>query len=111
MFVRALYADFIAGRIAISAPTSDTRFARSPHADATLAGDRAAIYHRQTKSAITLNPAGTVLWEAMKSPRTAEELAAILREKWPSLDTETARRDVDAFLESLRGHDLVEITA
>lgn len=83
-------------------------FKRSEHADATLAGDRAAIYHRVTRNAITLNPTGTVLWEAMAEPRQIIELVEALQQQWPDLDTATARHDVETFLHQLELHELVD---
>ncbi len=83
------------------------RYGHSPMADATLAGDRMAIYHRASRNAITLNPAGTHLWQVLTAPRTVADLAHELQEKWTHLDEDKARQDVDAFLVQLRMHDLI----
>jgi len=88
-------------------PGSAQRFGRSPHADSTLAGDRAAIYHRISKKAITLNPSGTILWGSLESPKTAQELIAFLQERWPQVDSEILARDVQAFIEQLHSYDLL----
>lgn len=57
-----------------------------------------------------LNPAGTFLWSAMAAPSTLEELAGQLSREF-GIDTETARKDVDAFLRVLLERKLVrEVT-
>lgn len=95
------------GIIMVQNDGEEQRYGWSPLADGTLAGDRAAVYHRGSRCAITLNPAGTVLWQALSMPRTAGELAGELQGKWTGLDEATARRDVEAFLGQLREHDMV----
>lgn len=85
------------------------RYVRSPQADATRAGGSAVIYHRDTGSAITLNPAGTLLWERLATPATEAELVAVLMETWPSVSRETAQADVAAYVVELREHDLISV--
>jgi len=88
-------------------PATSQRFGKSPHADSTLAGDRAAIYHRISKKAITLNPNGTILWSSLDSPKTVQELIAVLQQRWPQVGTETLNHDVLTFIEQLQSHDLL----
>lgn len=85
----------------------DQRYGCSPLADATLAGDRMAIYHRESRNAITLNPTGTVLWQALSVPRTVGQLVQELQAKWPGIDKATAQGDVASFLGQLREHDMI----
>ncbi len=86
----------------------DSLLKQSNNADATMAGDRAAIYHRETRKAITLNPSGTILWQALETPCTRADLVKVLQARWPQIDDETAGADVDKFIDQLRTHELVE---
>lgn len=83
------------------------RYRRSPHADATQAGASAVIYHRQTGSAITLNPAAALLWHRLATPATSIELAELMQKTWPTITPETAHADAAAFLEALQTHNLI----
>ena len=69
--------------------------------------DRAVLYSWDDGKAIVLNPTGSVLWEALESPRTAAELAEALVHRFPELPSERARADVDAFLARLRDESVV----
>lgn len=85
------------------------RWVQSAQADGTLAGDRAAIYHRETRKAVTLNSVGTVLWQALEVPRSRAELAGEITTRWPQVEQARAEADVDRFLEELRGHQLIVV--
>jgi len=80
---------------------------RSPQADATLAGDRAAIYHRETRKALTLNPVGTLVWQALTTPQTRNDLLEMLQTRFPQVDQATLSADLEKFLAELRGHALI----
>lgn len=84
------------------------RFQRQASTDTTHAGDRAAIFHKEDKKAVTLNPTGTFLWESMKVPLSSDDLVKILREKFPELTCEQASNDVSAFLSVLQQHNLID---
>lgn len=86
------------------------KYVQSPNADATMAGDRAAIYNRKTQSAITLNPSGTMLWNSLTVAQDADELTRSLVQRFPKVSPDDARRDVDAFLAELVGHQLLQTT-
>lgn len=89
--------------------TEIKRYQRQATTDTTHAGDRAAIFHKEDKKAVTLNPTGTFLWEAMKSPLSQDDLETVLRERFPELTCEQAKTDVSAFLEVLQHHNLIEV--
>jgi hypothetical protein len=82
-------------------------YTRSPHAQATQAGGRAVIYHRQTGHAITLNETGTILWDNLGSPVTQAELENLIRQKWPAVAIDKAQADVEAFVQELLQHQLI----
>ncbi len=55
---------------------------------------------------ITINTAGTFLWRLLEKGATKEELLdAILKEY--DIDAETAKKDIDEFIEKLSGADLL----
>ena len=57
---------------------------------------------------ITLNPTASFLWDALKEKRTAGTLIDLLTEEF-DVSGETARKDVDLFLEMLRRNDMVVV--
>lgn len=61
---------------------------------------QAILLDRQTSEYITLNETATLLWEYLAgSPRRTPELTVFLAERY-SLDSATAARDVQEFLEA-----------
>ena len=77
--------------------------------DFSLAGDRAVLYERDSRSAIVLNPTGTRLWQTLEQPQSALQLREALRALYPTLVEEQAARDVEAFLRDLSSKDLVQL--
>lgn len=86
------------------------RYSQSADADSTMAGDRAAIFHRATRVAITLNPTGTILWNSLTSPRTSDELIQELAGRFPSVSETQLRQDVGGFIDQLASHGLLQIS-
>jgi hypothetical protein len=86
---------------------SDRVFARSSQVEASVVGDRVVLYHRTSRSALVLNPSGTYLWERLATPAALPDLAATLRERFPGLSGDDARRDVAAFLDELTRHEAI----
>jgi hypothetical protein len=70
--------------------------------------DRAVLYHGDEGKAIVLNPTGAVLWDALESPCTPGELAAVLLERFPDLPADRALADVNAFLDRLLGESVLQ---
>lgn len=82
-------------------------YAQSPDAAASWVGERGVLYHRVSRTAIVLNLTGGWIWRRLTEPRTSADLAHDLRERFPSLSDEDARRDVDTFLSELTQHAMV----
>lgn len=76
-------------------------FRRSEEIDASLAGDRAILYHRRIQKAIVLNPTGTLLWELLASPQTFEDLSQQLQLHFPHHDASQLRCDIENYLGEL----------
>jgi len=82
----------------------------SPDVDASRVGDRLVLYHRGTRKALVLNPAGSWLWEQLVAGRTADQLADALIERWPAIGRDRASADAAAFLDELGRHDMLSAT-
>ena len=85
----------------------DPAYARSEQVEGSTVGDRVVLYHRTSRSALVLNPAGSRLWERLATPATPQDLAAALRERFPTLTREDALQDVSTFLDELTRHGAV----
>ena len=86
---------------------SAQRYRRAPDVDGSVVGERAVLYHRQSGTAVVLNPTGSWLWELLTAFPTPQALAEQLRAKCPALTGEQAVRDVSTFLEELCQHGMV----
>ena len=85
----------------------DPAYARSEQVEGSTVGDRVVLYHRTSRSALVLNPTGSRLWERLATPATPQDLAAALRERFPTLTREDALQDVFTFLDELTRHGAV----
>ncbi len=55
-----------------------------------------------------MDAVGTVIWEKLAAPVRVEDLCTALRQEY-DVDADTCRREVLAFLETLRRHGLLEL--
>jgi glucan biosynthesis protein len=65
-------------------------------------GDLASIY--------SFNGTGTLIWRLLDSPRSIEEMAAAVAAEY-NVDLVQAERDVNEFVNEMRGVGLVEVLA
>jgi hypothetical protein len=72
---------------------------------AEASGDRAVVLHADGASLSTLSPSGAQLWWWL--PASRAELLARLCGAHPEVDVATLGRDLDAFLDEIRGHGLI----
>jgi coenzyme PQQ synthesis protein D (PqqD) len=72
-----------------------------------MVGERAVLYHRQSGTAVVLNPTGSWLWQRLTAFPTPQALAEQLRAKSPALTGEQALSDASTFLEELCQHGMV----
>jgi len=63
-------------------------------------GDLASIF--------SFNEVGTMIWEALATPTSLEELVDLLEQAYP-VSREQLRQDVDLFLSDVRSADLVAV--
>jgi hypothetical protein len=68
--------------------------------------DEVIVLDKRTWTYMGINGSGAVLWCEIAKGSTIERLMQQLRDAY-GIDAETARRDVDGFLEMLRGHELL----
>lgn len=82
-------------------------FCRSSKVDETRVGDRVVLYHRDTGSGVVLNPTGSMIWDALATPRSAADLADNLAARYPGVVPEKISADVKTYVESLLENDLI----
>jgi hypothetical protein len=82
-------------------------YMRSPRVDVSRVGERAVLYHRDSRTALVLNPSGSWLWDQLATARSRDQLAAALRGRY-NLSSDQAERDTDQFLSDLRHHQALE---
>jgi hypothetical protein len=88
---------------------SSPAFQQSPFAETSTAGDRVVVYHGATGNALVLNPTGSLLWRALSAgPVTEQLLIEKIAAQYPGESCEVIARDVAAFLEEIRAHQLIE---
>jgi hypothetical protein len=54
-----------------------------------------------------LNPTGSLIWDALTSPQSADDLAGQLALKFPSTQPERIATDVTTYIESLLENGLI----
>jgi hypothetical protein len=79
-------------------------YTRNARIDVSRVGQRAVLYHRDSREALVLNPTGSWLWDQLASGRTADQLASALQQQY-HLSPDQAAQDVTQFLDNLRRHD------
>lgn len=57
---------------------------------------------------ITLNVVGTLIWNALDSPRDVEGLTQYLLDQLTNVERDELTRDLEAFLRDLQENDLIE---
>jgi len=71
--------------------------------------DGAVLFSSTEEVYFGLNPAGACIWENLSPVRsTVEEVCAELGQRFPEVEPERIRRDVDQLLETLVENKLVE---
>jgi hypothetical protein len=83
------------------------RFRRSSRVDETRVGDRVVLYHRDTGSGIVLNPTGSLIWDALATPRSTADLVDNLAGRYPGVTPEKISADVSTYVESLLENGLI----
>lgn len=63
----------------------------------------------QFNGLITVNEVGAFLWNLLKQETTEEELLQNLVNEY-EVDEETAKKDIEEFLEHLKANDIVEMS-
>jgi hypothetical protein len=87
---------------------SDTVVARSGDVLAERVLDETLVLHLTTDRCTRLNHSGSLLWEALDSPRRLEELCRHLEREF-ALEPSRARADAEAFVRNLSARRLVTV--
>lgn len=64
------------------------------------ADDDVVVVDRFGAKMFTLNTVGGLLWDRVEQACSADDLVAVLRERWPDVDEARVRTDVDTFVRS-----------
>ncbi|HEX4601002.1 MAG TPA: PqqD family protein [Gemmatimonadales bacterium] len=82
------------------------------HHDLRLAAleDEGVILHLGSRSYFTVSESGVLIFEALATPHSVEELVAVLQARY-EVNAEQAEASVRDFLERCRAADLLEIEA
>jgi PqqD family protein of HPr-rel-A system len=67
------------------------------------------LFHPSSGKFVLLNRSSAVVWAELATPRTEEEVAHTLCQRFPDVSLATARDDVGDALEQLRSLDLVRV--
>lgn len=81
-------------------------YLRNGRIDVSRVGQRAVLYHRDTREALVLNPTGSWLWDHLEPSSTIDQLALALQQQYGLLPDQAAH-DVNQFLDDLRRHDAI----
>jgi len=81
---------------------------RSDRVDETRIGDRLVLYHRGTGAGIVLNPAGSLVWEALANPQTTDQIVDVLTSRYAGVSREQITQDVVTYVRSLKDQSLLD---
>ena len=76
-------------------------YRRTQHFECEELENELVIMERDSRAMVTLNPAGRLVWEAIESRVTLDELEAAFRDVFPNLGEDTIRNDIRAVLDAL----------
>lgn len=83
-----------------------TRYRIHPDLSFRIIDGEAVILQVATTTYYSLNPTGTVLWEALRDGATRDEMVGKILETY-DVDRPTAEKDVDALLEDMTRENLL----
>lgn len=83
-------------------------YRRCASVDTSAVSDRVILFERGSRRTLVLNPTGSALWHELASPRTPDELANWLQSRFPTLNPEQTRRDVETYLSELLNQQLIQ---
>jgi hypothetical protein len=72
-----------------------------------MAGERAILLGADDKELLTLNPVGSVIWALLEQDRDADELVALVIERFPDAPAAEVPQNVADFLRELDGAGLL----
>lgn len=83
------------------------RFSRRPGVEAAPMQGETVIYNPETRTFCVLNETAAFIWDQLAEARTAEEIAALLRESFDGVNGTEAERDVRHALDQLVDMEMV----
>lgn len=82
-------------------------FSRAPGALTEHVEGKAMVVRPDGSELLTLNPVGTIVWDALDGGAERTALIDAVAARFPSVERARIERDVDAFLDQLAGAGLV----
>jgi hypothetical protein len=89
---------------------SDKYIAKSPAIASRLLGGEMMVMSAVDSTFFTLNPVATVIWQAADGHTPLSQIVADQVCTEFEVDPETARRDVERFVEELSGHGILVVS-
>jgi hypothetical protein len=80
---------------------SAARASRAPDIEVAPLEDGSILFDAESKKFFMLNSSASLIWDELGSPASPDELATKLQARFPNLELDDARRDVDAALGTL----------
>ncbi len=69
--------------------------------------DELVLMELESQAVVTLNATGRMVWEALESVTTLDQIDELLRDIFPDIDADTLRRDIQSVLDTLAAARLV----
>ncbi len=87
--------------------TVTTAYHRTESFDAEEFEDELVLMELESQAVVTLNRTGRMVWEALESATTLDQMGELLRGLFPDVDADTLRGDIQAVLDTLVAARLV----
>jgi hypothetical protein len=93
----------------MSMPISSACYRRSAPVSASQVGTRQVLFDAESGVSLVLNPTGSLIWQWLGEPATAEALAERLSATYEDLSLDQARIDVADYLRDLMQDGVVRL--
>lgn len=84
-------------------------FAANPVVSCREEEDGSVLFNPDTDDMAVINPTGRVIWDFLATPRTPQEVASHLVERFRGVSPDEAEADVERFLETLVPDFILEV--
>ncbi len=81
----------------------------SPNTHAAVKKEGVVLLDSKRGVVFALNPIGAMIWERIEKSDSREDLAKMLKTKFPGVPSEQIIGDLDSFLNALTGKHLIDV--